>query len=251
MASCRCERWLRPPGLHLLLGDALDQAFLALPVGDQFGNRNGFQSVGLSKCGNFTPAHHRTVLVHQFRDHADGRQVDKAAQIDGSLGMARTHQHTTFLGNQRKDVAGPYEIAGPGIWIGKGPAGRCALFCGYSGCRVMAVIDRHRKGGGMRCVVFGHHRRKVQPLGVGKGHRCADNAGGVADDERHFLGGAVNGGDDQVALVFSVIVIGDDNDFAGLERTQRVSNFYLVECHACFFLKTVSYTRPVWPRCNR
>ncbi|BBO04544.1 hypothetical protein BwSH20_15640 [Bradyrhizobium ottawaense] len=34
----------------------------------------------------------------------------------------------------------------------------------------------------------------------------------MADDERHLLGGAERGGDDQIALTLTVLVVGDDHE---------------------------------------
>ncbi|KAF0211484.1 MAG: hypothetical protein FD172_1899 [Methylocystaceae bacterium] len=44
--------------------------------------------------------------------------------------------------------------------------------------------------------------------------RRADDPARMADDEGHFLGRAERGGDDEVAFVLAIVVIGDDNDFA-------------------------------------
>jgi hypothetical protein len=35
----------------------------------------------------------------------------------------------------------------------------------------------------------------------------------VTDDESHLVGGAERGRDDQIALAFPVVVIGDDDEF--------------------------------------
>ena len=61
------------------------------------------------------------------------------------------------------------------------------------------------------------HRRQVEPVGVGLGHRHADVAGGVADHERHELGRRELGGEDQVALVLAVLVVDDDDRPAALD----------------------------------
>ncbi len=63
-------------------------------------------------------------------------------------------------------------------------------------------------------LVVRHHRIEPQPAGVFGGDRRADDAGGVADDERHLFGGAQRRRHDQVALAFAVVVVGDDDEFA-------------------------------------
>ena len=74
-----------------------------------------------------------------------------------------------------------------------------------------------------------HHRIEPQPARVFAGDRRADDARGVADDERHLLGGAQRRRDDQIALAFAVVVIGDDDEFAmgkGLQNfLDRIGHF--------------------------
>ena len=54
----------------------------------------------------------------------------------------------------------------------------------------------------------------MQVLGLIGGQRSAHDAGGVADDERHLLRRAERGGDEQVALVLAIVIVGDDHDLA-------------------------------------
>ena len=62
-----------------------------------------------------------------------------------------------------------------------------------------------------------HHRVKLQAAGICPGEGHADNAAAIADDERHFLRRAMAGSDNQVALVLTVIIVGDNDDFAQLD----------------------------------
>ena len=66
-----------------------------------------------------------------------------------------------------------------------------------------------------------HHRIEPQPARVFVRDRCADDAGGVADDEGHLLGGAQRRRDNQIALAFAVLVIGDDDEFAAGKGLQN------------------------------
>ncbi len=72
---------------------------------------------------------------------------------------------------------------------------------------------------------------EVQPLGVLAGHRRADDAGGVAHDERHLLRRAVDRRDDQVALVLAPVIVHDDDDLAALESAQGFDDFLLIVGH--------------------
>src|SRR3546814_952065 len=78
-------------------------------------------------------------------------------------------------------------------------------------------------------------------------HRRADDAGGMAHDEGHVFRCAMDGGDDQVALVLPVVVISDDDDFAGFEGADRVHDAFLVVSPG-----RVPYrSRPVWALSRR
>ena len=59
------------------------------------------------------------------------------------------------------------------------------------------------------------HRRQVEPVAVLGGERYADDAAGVADRERDEFGGGPLGGEDQVALVLTVLVVDHDDRAAG------------------------------------
>jgi hypothetical protein len=78
----------------------------------------------------------------------------------------------------------------------------------------MPHVNRNRKCGAERRIVERHHGIEVQALGFFRCERRADDAGGVADDERHLLGRAQRGGDEQVALVLAVVVIRHYHDLA-------------------------------------
>jgi hypothetical protein len=43
----------------------------------------------------------------------------------------------------------------------------------------------------------------------------------VADDERHLLGGAQRRRDDQIALAFAIVIVGDDDELAIGKRLQN------------------------------
>ena len=44
--------------------------------------------------------------------------------------------------------------------------------------------------------------------------RCADDARGVADDERHLFRRAERGCNDQVALALAIVIVGNHDKFA-------------------------------------
>ena len=205
----------------LEFADPLDQLVAALPVGDQFGDRDLRELVLLREGGDLRPAHHRAVVVHQFGQHADRRQAGEPAEIDAGFGMAGAHQHAALARDQRKHVAGAHEIGGAAVVVGERAHGVAALLGRDAGGEAVAHVDRDGEGGAERRVVLRHHRIEMQAARVLGAERRADDAGRVADDERHLLRRAERGGDEQIALVLAVVVVGDDDDLAfgeGLDR---------------------------------
>ena len=109
----------------------------------------------------------------------------------------------------------PDKIGAPGIIVGEITNRRGAVFGRNPGCGAVAIVDRHGKGGAVNRVVIGDHRRQMEPLSDVPGQRRADDAASVADDKGQLLGCGVHRGNDQVALILAVIIIGHDNDLAG------------------------------------
>ena len=83
--------------------------------------------------------------------------------------------------------------------------------------QIVAEIDGDRERRPLWRVIGRHHRIEPQAAGDFLGHRRADNAAGVADDEGHLFRRAMGRGDKQIAFVFAVVVVGDDNDLAALK----------------------------------
>src|SRR5262249_29138590 len=85
----------------------------------------------------------------------------------------------------------------------------------------MPDINGDRESGAERRLVLRHHRLKMKAARLIGTERGADNARRVADNERHFVGRAMRGRHEEIAFVFAVVVVGDDDDFAvgeGLDR---------------------------------
>jgi hypothetical protein len=131
-------------------------------------------------------------------------------------------QMTATGGDKRKNMARPDEIARAHVAIGE-RAHRIRTLLGRNPRRQsMTDIGRHSEGGAERRVIGRDHRSEVQPPRIVAGQRNADDAAAIADDERHLLGCAKRSGDDQVALVLAIVVIGDGDDLATGESLDGV-----------------------------
>jgi hypothetical protein len=73
---------------------------------------------------------------------------------------------------------------------------------------------------------------EVQALGLLRRERGADDARGVADHERHLFRRAQGGGDEQVALVLAVVVVGDHHDLAARKGGDQLFHALMIVGHA-------------------
>ena len=124
----------------------------------------------------------------------------------------------------------------------------------------MTNIHRDGEGGAERRVVERHHRVEMQPPRLFQRERRTDDARRVADDERHFLRRAQRAGDEQIAFVLAVVVIGDNDDLAAGERGDGVSDTLVGVVHVavltfrrqrCAVGNGQAGGSPTWPRWRR
>ncbi len=225
-----------------------DQRFLALTIGDEISHRHLLHAMGLRKGRNLRAAHDGAVIIHQFADNADERQACQLAEIDCRFRMAGAHQHAAFAGYQRKDMAGSGEIRSACVWVGE-VANRHIAVAGGNACgRAVFEVYGNGKGGGVGAIVFRDHGVEIEAFCLFPWHGRADDAGGVAHDKGHFFRRAVHRGNDQIAFVFAVVIIHDNNDLTGLEGPDSFNDTLLIICHGglCSYFR-----RPVWPRSLR
>ncbi len=95
---------------------ALHQPLARLPVGDEGIDRDDPEIMLAGEFQHVLAALHRAVVVDQLGNDAHRWQACQAGEIDGRLGVAGAHEHPAALGHQRKDMAGPHEIAGRRHW---------------------------------------------------------------------------------------------------------------------------------------
>ncbi len=122
----------------------------------------------------------------------------------------------------------------------------------------MADVDRDREGGAERRIVERHHRIEMQPPRLLGSERRADDAGRMADDERHLLRRAQVRGDEQIAFVLAVVVVGDDDDLAagecgdgGADALVGVFHFYSFSAVSGRRGNGHAGVSPTWPRWRR
>ena len=93
----------------------------------QSGNRGEQQVVLAAELDELRQSGHGAVVILNFANHAGWLATCHARQIDCSLGVASTLQHTTFASTKRKHVSGAGKCLVANGAIGECANGECAV----------------------------------------------------------------------------------------------------------------------------
>jgi len=191
-------------------------------------DRDHAQAKTFLKLDQLRQALHRAVVVDQLAQHACGRQAGERHQIDGRLRVAGALQHAARTGAQREDVAGLHQLLRVGIGIGQNLDRAGAVVGADARGNPLRGIDGDREIGAVALAVARDHRPEAEVLELMIDRRHADDATAIADHHVDRLRRGLAGGHDEVAFVFAILVVGDDDQFAidnivdgGLERIER------------------------------
>ena len=184
-------------------------------VADQIGHREHFQIVLAAKFVELRDARHRAVFVHDLADDGGGVQAGDAREVDAGFGLACADEHATVAGAQWKDMARAGEILRAGLWIDGGEDGDGAVGGADAGGYAEAAVDGFGEGCAVDRGVDRGHERKVELVAAVFGEGQADQAAGVLSHEVDGFGGDFFGGHGEVAFVFAVFVV-DEDDHAPL-----------------------------------
>ena len=113
-------------------------------------------------------------------------------------------------------MAGTAEVFGTGRFF-RAFAGRQRPFYGGNARRRIDVVDGDGEGRFVIVRIVAYHRRQAELTGVFDAHGHADEALAVRCHKVHVFCRAVLGGADKVAFIFSIRVVGDDDDMPGLQ----------------------------------
>ena len=215
---------LSPPGRQVNALDALDQALSLHAIADQVGDRSDADVMLGAELLELRATHHASVVGDHFATDGGGFQTRERAEIDHRLGVPGADEDAALAGTQRQHVTGAREVVGRGGVIDEHPHGGAAVEGADAGRRAFDRIDSlgHRRAVTGR-VLAGHHRQAelVEPLPGGGDER---HAPAELQHEVDVLGGAMLGGDDEVAFVLTAFIIHEHDGPAGAKVVQNVGN---------------------------
>ncbi len=222
------ERLLERDGGELAVGGrhadgrgALDELLGAAPVLDQVGDGDHQELVPLAVLDQVGNAGHRAVLVRDLADDARGIQPCEPGEVDGRLGLAGALEDAAGARAQRKDVAGPDEVARALARVDRDLDRPGAVVHGDPGGDPVARLDRDRERGAVGRLVPCGHRVQLELVAAIAGEAEADEPAAVRGHEVDRLGRRELRRDGQVALVLAVGGVDDHDELAladGLDR---------------------------------
>ena len=222
---------------HFHTGSLPNKIFVGLAIVLQILDGDKAEAPFLRQLAKLGGAHHGAVFAHNLAAEADFLQARQAAEIDGGFGVAIALEHAVFLREQREHMPRATKILRLCFLVHTGACGDAAFFGRNTGGRGN-VVD----GNGERCFVVvgvgGDHLRQAEPLDVLGAHRHADQALGVGRHKIHVLGGRKFCSTDEIAFVFAIGIVGDENELAGAQIRQRFFDG-IKGCHNESSLKAV------------
>ena len=165
-------------------------------------------------------ARHTPVRADDLYDHAGRLQSGKARQVNCGFRMTRSLENSARSCDEGEDVTWSSEICRrsvqeefdrSGSIMGRDP-------CSYTVLR--GSVDTYRKRRSVVIFILSDHAGQVEFAGAVRCDGDAHETAGVSDHEIDHLGCCVLGGNDEVALVFAVLVIYNDDEFASAQRSE-------------------------------
>ena len=150
-------------------------------------------------------------FIQDFAQRTGRQQARHAREVDGRFGMASAAKHAALFSDERKQVSGPMEVDRLARWIAN-RLDRNGSFGGRYAGASRAVIDGHGIRGAEGGRVGLDHQMQAEPLaGLGQ-DRHAELSAALRDHEVDRFRCRQLGGADEVALVFAVFSVDDNND---------------------------------------
>ncbi len=204
-------------GLNAGFAGPDDVALVAEAVANELGNGEDAQTMFGAERNKVGDAGHFAVIAHDFADDAGGLKASEASEIDGGLRLAGADQDASLSGAQGKDVPRADEIVGRGARRDGGADGVGAVGCGDAGGDTLTGFDGFSKGSTEARGVLLGHREEAQVVGAFLSEGEADEAAAVAGHEVDGFRSDVVCGEGQIAFVFAIFIIDDDDHASGAD----------------------------------
>ncbi len=206
------------------LGDALDQPLGAAPMRNEIGNRADLEPVVPREVDEIGKARHGAVGIHDLAQHGGRREPGERREIAACFVWPGAGEHAARLRDERKHMTGLHDVRGLRVG-GGGHADRMRPILGRdTGGHALRRFDRDGEVGAVDRTVLRHHRREIEAFGMRRGDRHADEPAAVGRQEIDLLRRHEIRGEDEVALVFAILLVDQHSHPPGLEVGDEIGN---------------------------
>ena len=195
-------------------GPAVDEGLVPQPVLHQVGDGGDLDIVLFGKFLQVRHPGHGAVILHDFADHRGALETRQAGQVRGTLGLPGAHQNPALPGPDGKNVPRAHQVVRLGVVRHRGENGGGPVRGGNPRGHPAAGLDGHREGGVEPRLVIPDHLGQLQALDNLRRQGQADEAPAVAGHEIDQLGRHPLRGHGEVAFVFPVFVVHQDDHLA-------------------------------------
>lgn len=178
-----------------------------------------FEVVFLGKYFEIGEARHFAIILTNLAYEGARADSGEFHEVYGPLGLAGADEDAACAGAEGNHVAGPGEVIGTGIGVGDDLDGFCSIRGGNACCYAVFGVSVYRDGHGCsaeRCVEIGLGV-EVEAVAFGAGKGDAEVARGVFDHKIDDFGCYELRSADEIALVFTIFIIYEDDHFALFE----------------------------------
>ena len=189
-----------------------DELFRFAAVRDDVRDGDELETPFLFEFDEGIKACHLSVVVHDFADHARGFESGEPREIDGRFGVTRSLEHAAGACRDGEGVTGMCKIGSLAFRINKIMRRFRAVECGDSGCGSDFGIDAFSESRVEH--VGGRRTCDAEFVCTGFCDGRADETARMRRHENNVFRRDFFRRADEIAFIFAVFVISDDNHFA-------------------------------------
>jgi len=183
-------------------------------VANQIRNREQLQIVFFAEFDELRHARHGAVLAHNFADDTGGSESRDTREVDAGFGLTGANEDAAVASTKRKDMTGAREILRTGFRIDGGEDGDGAVARTDTGRDPDARVDCFGERCAVNAGVDRRHKREVKLVATIFRERHTDEAAAELGHEVDSVRRDFFGGHGEVAFVFAVLVVNEDDHAA-------------------------------------
>ena len=184
-----------------------------------------------SKLFELWHTRHCAIFVEDFDEASHGLETSHTRQIYRSFGVSSACQHTAVLGVERIDVSRAAKPFGTSFGISQSTHSGCAVVGGNACGAAFEEVDRHGERRAEHGSVALHLVFEVKLSATLFSDWGAKHATSLLEHVVDLFGRDEFRSSDEVALIFAIFIIDNDEKFSSLEIFQSL--FYGGKLNVC------------------